>query len=158
MFTKWQHAFGQLVADGRFSVLGLVLIAILAQVGNLVGVVKELEELGECEVRKVLSEFAETEKEWDEGTPLARSVEDQGEVVDRRYEDESGQQIAVAVTAAAADGNAGAEIVMPAEDEMTLTRAKTGTKRAAGLEPAIIKPKKKKRKKAGGNAIDDIFG
>ncbi|EME81974.1 uncharacterized protein MYCFIDRAFT_18376, partial [Pseudocercospora fijiensis CIRAD86] len=45
MVSKWQFAFSQVVADGRFSVLGVFLYSCLAEVGKLVGMTGMLEEL-----------------------------------------------------------------------------------------------------------------
>ena len=44
---KWQRAFSQVVADGRFSVLGLVMLGCLGGVCRVVGVVEGLEVLGQ---------------------------------------------------------------------------------------------------------------
>lgn len=91
---KWQHAFAQVVADGRFAVLGVVLLAALAQVARIVGLDRMYESMGELEVQRVLEQFAR--EEWvgddggDDGVRVERKVgdEDFGEAVFRR-DDES---------------------------------------------------------------------
>ena len=62
---KWARAFSQVVADGRFSVLGLVVLACLAGVCRVVGVLEGLEVLGQREVERVLEEFGG--EVWGEG-------------------------------------------------------------------------------------------
>lgn len=54
------------MADGRFSVLGLVVLAVLAGVCRVVGVVEGLEVLGQREVERVLEEFGG--EVWGEGS------------------------------------------------------------------------------------------
>jgi hypothetical protein len=83
LLTKWQHTFSQLVADGRFTVLGVVLIASLAQVCAITGITADLEDLGQAEVEKVLEEFAK--EDWNLGPQVKWSteVEDLGQVVRR---------------------------------------------------------------------------
>ncbi|GAB7347728.1 hypothetical protein MBLNU459_g5281t1 [Dothideomycetes sp. NU459] len=84
------RAFGQLVADGRFAVLGAVLGAALAQAAARLGVVARLERAAEEEVVAVLARFAR--EEWGEGgggrdllvdDAGERGGEDLGEVVGR---------------------------------------------------------------------------
>ncbi|CZT21842.1 uncharacterized protein RCC_07709 [Ramularia collo-cygni] len=134
MVSKWQHAFSQLIADGRFSVLGLVLLAVLSEVCQIVGVTARLEDLGQIEVEKVLQEFGR--EEWGVDGAVTRSLdsarEDQGEVIQRD------------------DGDMDAAI--PAQ-EAVLPKPKAGTKR---VKETSAKTSKKKRKK-GGDAIDDLF-
>ncbi|KXS94609.1 hypothetical protein AC578_7045 [Pseudocercospora eumusae] len=141
MFTKWQFAFSQVIADGRFSVLGVFLYSSLAEVGDLVGVNGMLEELGSLEVEKALNEFSK-ETEWDEGTPLRRDGEDEGVVV--RREEPGEEELGVE---GVGEGSAGTIAESPAA-------VKASRKRSA--ETSTMKPKKKRKK--GGNAIDDIFG
>lgn len=94
LMPKWQHAFAQVVADGRFAVLGVVLLAALAQVGRIVGLDRIYESMGELEIQRVLEQFARDE--WvgddggDDGVEVERKVgdEDFGEAVLRR-DDES---------------------------------------------------------------------
>lgn len=140
MLSKWQHAFSQLIADGRFSVLGLVLLAVLSEVCQIVGITVQLEEMGQREMEKVLEEFGR--EEWGVDGAGARSLEsatpreDQGEVIQR----DSGE---VLPSLEATES--------PAPKEKPTSKA--GTKRTK--EPST-KPRTKKRKK-GGDAIDDLF-
>ncbi|KAF2719616.1 hypothetical protein K431DRAFT_211726, partial [Polychaeton citri CBS 116435] len=43
--AKWQHAFSQLVADGRFAVVGLALLGALAEVCEVTGITAVFEEV-----------------------------------------------------------------------------------------------------------------
>ena len=89
LVPKWQHAFAQLTADGRFAVLGVVLLAALAQAGRTVGLLGSYESIDEEEVRRVLDQFArdgwekddEDGEGGDEGTRIER--EDVGEKLAR---------------------------------------------------------------------------
>lgn len=107
---KWQHAFAQVTADGRFAVLGVVLLAALAQVGRIVGLVGVYESMGEVEVRRVLERFAqeawvEDEVEGsDEGVKIERLVDDDdageqnedfGEVLRREESSDGKDEMAV---------------------------------------------------------------
>ena len=93
LVPKWQHAFAQVTADGRFAVLGVVLLAALAQVGRIVGLVGVYENMGEEEVRRVLERFAketwgagDVESGGDEGVRIEREGtddEDFGEILRR---------------------------------------------------------------------------
>ncbi|KAF7193738.1 Ribonuclease MRP protein subunit RMP1 [Pseudocercospora fuligena] len=140
MFTKWQFAFSQIIADGRFSVLGVFLYSCLAEVGKVTGVVGMLDDLGDVEVEKVFKDFAETEKDWDEGTPLRR--EDEGVVVRR---EDNGEVVR--------REDAAQDLEAKGVEEVP-NKVKISRKRVA--ETTNAKPKKKRKK--GGNAIDDIFG
>ncbi|KXT13169.1 hypothetical protein AC579_9393 [Pseudocercospora musae] len=141
MFTKWQFAFNQVIADGRFSVLGVFLYSSLAEVGNLTGVVGMLEELGSLEVEKALDEFSK-DTEWDEGTPLKRDGQDEGVAV--RREEPAEEDLGVE---GVGDVPAGTSAEIPAARQASRKRS---------AEMSTLKPKKKRKK--GGNAIDDIFG
>ncbi|KAK4621460.1 hypothetical protein CLAFUW4_07141 [Fulvia fulva] len=138
MVAKWQHAFSQLIADGRFSVLGLVLLAALSQVCQIVGITADLEEMGQAKVEKVLEEFGRDA--WGAETRQQQNVaaEDLGEVIQR---EEVPNQVDV-----------GELKSRPEERTMNATSARVRKATATSNN----KPSKKKRKK--GNAIDDIFG
>ncbi|KAK5680949.1 RNase MRP subunit [Elasticomyces elasticus] len=142
LVPKWQHAFSQVAADGRFAVLDVCRIA---------GVTAAFDDLGQIEVEKVLERFAE--EGWDgRGEVMARSMgaggEDVGEVITRG--DSGGALEAVAIIdeddpVAAEKPERPAE---PTANASTMKRSKT----RGGTEPKA----KKKRKK--GDAIDDLFG
>lgn len=140
--------------------LGIFLLAVLAQVCGIVGITAEWEEMGEVEVRKAIEAFGREMRGDDGGDDdeeeevrglLSRgeneAAEDAGQVVSREGEGE------VAV-ASAADGIGGEDErldVLPARSvENTRKRKSEGT--------VDVKKKKKKRKRVGGDAIDDIFG
>ena len=54
LVARWQRAFSQVVADGRFSVLGLVMLGVLCGVCKVVGVTDGLEDEGQAEIERVL--------------------------------------------------------------------------------------------------------
>ncbi|THV99610.1 hypothetical protein D6D27_00843 [Aureobasidium pullulans] len=93
LVPKSQHAFGQLIADGRFAVLGVVLMAVLGNVCRVFGLVGVYEELGEEETRRALEEFATEGWGEDEGLGVlvpreGEKREDLGEVLVRDDEDD----------------------------------------------------------------------
>lgn len=165
---KWQRAFSQLVADQRFGVLGIFLLAVLAQVCGIVGITAEWEEMGEVEVRKAIEAFGR-EMRGDEndddgvggggggddeevrgllGLGENEAAEDAGQVVSREGEGE----VALALVADGIGGGDEALDLLPARS--------VGDTRKRKSEGAVDvkKKKKKKRKRVGGDAIDDIFG
>lgn len=131
---KWQRAFSQVVADGRFSVIGLVMLGCLSGVCRVVGIVEGLEVLGQEEVERVLEEFGR--EAWGvadvkgggnggfgervarddvvEGERVARADEgefvargDEGEVVAREDGDDEGADEGVAVARDAEEASRG---------------------------------------------------
>ncbi|GIZ47308.1 hypothetical protein CKM354_001040300 [Cercospora kikuchii] len=132
LVAKWHLAFSQLIADQRFSALGLFLMGTLAEVCGIVGISKELEEKGDEEVRMAIEAFEEEMM----GVAITREEEvrnfggeDQGEVVFRTGIEVENQPL----------GNAEWQ----------------SEKKVARSEKA---KKKKKRKREGGDVMDDIFG
>ncbi|KAG9683194.1 hypothetical protein KCU95_g11401, partial [Aureobasidium melanogenum] len=106
LVPKTQHAFGQLIADGRFAVLGVVLMAILGHVCRLFGLISVYEELGEEETRKAIEVFAAEGWGEDEGLGVlvpreAEKREDLGEVLTR--EDSEDEEDLVATKARATE-------------------------------------------------------
>ncbi|CAD0109879.1 unnamed protein product [Aureobasidium uvarum] len=88
LVPKAQHAFGQLIADGRFAVLGVVLMAILGHVCRVFGLISVYEELGEEETIKAIEVFAAEGWAEDEGLGVlvpreGEKREDLGEVLTR---------------------------------------------------------------------------
>lgn len=195
------RAFSQVVADGRFSVLGLVMLGVLGGVCRVVGVVDGLEAEGQAEVERVLVEFGrEAWGDGDEtGDSVARSRGDGGEVLARVdagepvKRDDEGEVVAREEDgedegmADLDDGIAPtpAHTSLPKakdeesdEDEITDTKvarksspsppkvarlkssSNSTKKRSADINAKSTdtkaKPAKKKRKK-GGDAIDDLF-
>lgn len=145
MVARWQHAFSQVIADGRFSVLGLVLTAVLAQVCQIAGITAELEDLGQEEVERVLNEFGKKEQDWDEATPLARPAkdvaEDQGEVISRKAQEDL-------PNAVLENNTTNSPHALETTGKVKLSRKR----------PAEATSKPKKKRKKTGDAIDDIFG
>lgn len=93
LVPKAQHAFGQLIADGRFAVLGVVLMAILGHVCRVFGLISVYDELGEEETRKAIEEFAAEEWGDDEGLGVlvpreAEKKEDFGEILTRENDED----------------------------------------------------------------------
>jgi len=135
---KWQHAFSQLSADGRFGVLGLMLLASLAEVCAITGITAGFEDLGQVEVERALHRFAD--EGWDENGSLVHYYgEDVGELVQRDHLRSNGSDTAVS------SENLGLRAA---------TRPGSTISDASKALPAA-KLMKKKRKK--GDAIDDLF-
>ncbi|KAK5723060.1 Ribonuclease MRP protein subunit rmp1 [Elasticomyces elasticus] len=139
---KWQHAFSQVAADGRFAVL---------DVCRIMGVTAALDDLGQIEVERVLERF--TEEGWDgRGEVMARSLgaggEDVGEVITRGA---PGSELDNVVFTAEEDVISAEKPERPAEPTAKASAMKRSRTRG-GTEPKA----KKKRKK--GDAIDDLFG
>lgn len=140
--------------------LGIFLLAVLAQVCGVVGITAEWEEMGEVEVRRAIEAFGREMRGDDGGDDdeeeqvrglLGRgeneAAEDAGQVVSREGEGE----VAVALVADGIGGGDEALDILPARS--------VGDTRKRKSEGAVdVKKKKKKRKKVGGDAIDDIFG
>ncbi|KAK4548446.1 hypothetical protein LTR36_009356 [Oleoguttula mirabilis] len=147
MVPKWQHAFSQLSADGRFAVLGLVLLASLAETCRIFGVTAAFEDLGQAEVEKVLEQFAKEDWEHygDPGDGASGDHEDVGEVISRE------------LPTAQVDATERAAMIKPTKAVTTLPQAELETSKPADKRTADgtgIAIKKKRRK---GNAIDDLF-
>lgn len=151
LVPKWQHAFSQLAADGRFAVLGLVLLSVLAESCRLLGITAAFEDLGQHEVEQVLERFGQ---EWqptvpDEDASRAKT-EDLGEVVVRGDTERSNK----------AENTSGGE-----SDERVRLHAQPLTSKDIAKTAAMQRPaskimtgiKKKKKTKKKGNAIDDLF-
>ncbi len=137
LVPKWHNAFSQLIADNRFAVLGVVLLAVLSQTCLIMGITKYYEDLGQREVERVLEEFGDTY--WQDEMSREQSgtmTEEIGEVVARGDENEPvPSTVPIAQT-------------LKPEDS---ARTELSTRRKVSSQPP-----KKKRKKA--NAIDDLFG
>ncbi|KAF2206843.1 hypothetical protein CERZMDRAFT_5793, partial [Cercospora zeae-maydis SCOH1-5] len=61
LVPKWHLAFSQVIADQRFSALGLFLMAALAEVCQVVGISRDLEDQGDEEVRKAIEALGQEE-------------------------------------------------------------------------------------------------
>ena len=94
LVPRWSRAFSQVVADGRFAVVGVVLVGIVASVCQITGLSARFEDLGQVEVERVLEEFGreawETEVVEDGDAHVGQAVtrEDLGSVVAREDEGE----------------------------------------------------------------------
>ncbi|PNS15548.1 hypothetical protein CAC42_807 [Sphaceloma murrayae] len=154
---SWR-AFSQLVAEGRFAVLGVALMAVLGEVARVTGVTAWVEEEGQREVEDVLERFA---GEVDgllggrDGTAGKGKGEGQGGdlgvVVARTGEDlEEGRGV---VQRAAVDGLDEEEVVQ------SLATAELASERheIRGMDEGDGTKVKKRKKRKGGDAIDDLF-
>ena len=135
--AKWYDAFSQVVADGRFAVLGLVLLAALAQVCHVASIEFDADEFQLADADEVLQDFAEAAAGTigDRDTASATGIEDVGEVIRR---DEM-------VDNASKDN-------LPQETIVAKKDVTDGQPKTNAAPPA---PPRKKRRK--GNAIDDLF-
>jgi ribonuclease MRP protein subunit RMP1 len=188
LVARWMRAFSQVVADGRFSVLGLVMLGVLGGVCRVVGVVDGLEAEGQAEIERVLEEFGW--EAWGDEGGFGRPV-GRGEAVARAEVGESVARVDEGEVVAREDVDDGVpaeddeacdlpidqgkpvsrktQVDKSEDDEADETRATfspppsppkvakpktTSTKK----RPTETKPKavKKKRRK-GGDAIDDLF-
>jgi ribonuclease MRP protein subunit RMP1 len=84
LVPKASHAFGQVVANERFAVLGVVLMAVLCSVCRILGLVNVYEEVGEEETRRVLEAFAEESWRLDGDGVLGIPVPRQEDADDKR--------------------------------------------------------------------------
>lgn len=187
------------MADGRFSVLGLVMLGVLGGVCKVVGITEGLEVEGQAEIERVLEEFGR--EAWgdgderglgevvrrdevdgdgdggvvlataDEGEPVARR-DDVGEVVAREYVDDEEPVERRDDTSDDKTNSKESKQPPPADqsedDEPKAVRtsspsppaAKVPKPRTTSTKKRVAetksKPAKKKRKK-GGDAIDDLF-
>ena len=161
--AKWWAVFSQVVAEGRFAVVGLVLVAVLGEVGRVVGVTEGLEVMGEEEVRGGIERFGrEMREEGGGGGVLGeRGVKGKG--------DGKGEGEDMGVTVARDEGQGGdgetdefRGIGSGAKSAaMSSSTEKTGKRPASpmkhGTEPPPKERKKKTKKRKSGNAIDDLF-
>lgn len=144
LVPKWHRAFSQLVADGRFAVLGVVLLAVLSQVCRILGIIEGYEDLGQEEVEKVIEGFGREflGHSMAVGSASGREREEVGVVVERETDGSTPAESIVATTTTTTTSDKAAD-----------TKAiPTDTKRATISQPQA---RKKKRK---ANAIDDLFG
>lgn len=137
LVTECQNSFSQVIADGRFAVLGLVLTAVLAQTCRITGIITAFDDLGQIEVEKVLNQFGE--ESWEEV-----------------LEDESGrnggeEDVGVAVLRDIQEHD-------DRKDESVMAVSSKGAadrKVKRKISASTSKTTKKRRK--GSNVIDDLF-
>ncbi len=148
------------MADNQFSTLGVVLVAVLARVGRVVG----LPEPGlkvramDTDVKALLaSSIRETRQEAEE-IVLREYVEDTGKVVERRTDME-----VLEVTDAPEERGTSKEFTTTRNDDGELGGNEDNDtvvkEKASGQETESVKSQTrptKRRKK--GNVIDDLFG
>ncbi|EGP84885.1 uncharacterized protein MYCGRDRAFT_94946 [Zymoseptoria tritici IPO323] len=173
LVPKWHFAFSQVVADGRFAVLGVVLMAVLGEVCAVCGITGGYEEMGEREVERVLERFAGEEWGLDGrgglgGREERMGGEDRGEVVRRgeEEEDEVGERTPAPKAKSVIVGEEAAKesgLKKRAKEESAAgspaPRAdlKRPREKTAKDSSPSLKPSKKKKRKKGGDAIDDLF-
>lgn len=162
----FRRAFSTLVADSQFSTLGVVLIAVLARVGRLVGLPEpesEPEVLAmNVDVKMLLtSSVRETGREAGE-IVVREYVEDMGEVVERRVEREESRVTTNLMRSSASKESAAAEDVADQPDNSGIDELRhkpnVVNKRAAQTEKESNKSQSRSKKRCKkGNTIDDIF-
>ena len=137
LVPKWHSAFSQIITDGRFAVLGLVLIAALAQMCQMTGINSGFEEAGVVEAGEAFQNLEEALKQpvVERMETTTHVEEDLGEIIDREE-----------VTEGLKEGEVLQQIA-PAQMQTVSKKPTSGTKSST--------PARKRRKK--GNAIDDLF-
>jgi len=151
LVPKWQHAFSQVAADGRFAVLGLVPLGALAEVCRIVGLTAAFEELGQAEVERVIERFAE---EGFEGRTdvrpsiLSGQSEDVGELVARHF-------VGLDVPSTRPVAKAGVEYARASQHQAPSNAKRNVLKRSS--KNSIESPAKVRRRGKKGDAIDDLF-
>jgi ribonuclease MRP protein subunit RMP1 len=152
------RAFSTLVADSQFSTLGVVLIAMLARVGRIVGLPEvEADPAGaDANVKTLLvSSFRATGQQSGEAV-LREYMEDVGKVVERSPSTKASPSEAIIQPGGASKRLAKASANSTeggAVDANGQNATKTTVQEAAPLT-SDTRPKKKRKK---GNAIDDLF-
>ena len=144
LVAKWQNAFSQLLADGRFATLGIVLVATLAQVCQIVGITAAFEDLGQVEVEKVLYDFGQ--ENWQDdaysGSDSVSRSEDFGQIVARPDSPD-----------ASTLGLQNVSRGTPSSKLRFSEANRTGTA-SPGSSIRVQQPRKKRKT---GNAIDNLF-
>ncbi|KAK1822659.1 Ribonuclease MRP protein subunit rmp1 [Friedmanniomyces endolithicus] len=138
-------------ADGRFAVLGLVLLGTLAEVCRIVGITAAFEELGQAEVEKVIERFAEESFEGQNGVGPSISsgqTEDVGELVTRHF-------VGLDVPSMRPVAKAGVEQALASQPLTQSTSKRNVLKRSR--KNSIESPAKVRRRGKKGDAIDDLF-
>ncbi|KAF2219707.1 hypothetical protein BDZ85DRAFT_298638 [Elsinoe ampelina] len=163
LFPRAWRGFSQLVADGRFAVLGTVLLAVLGEMGRVTGVTRGMEEEeAQREVERVLERCG---GEWEDAGGGLGGEEDVGMVVGRE-----GEEGDVGEVVEREDGEGDVEgVAKDVRDETVEQEAKEPKSlpqpvmeqklKKRKVDDAVkVKDKAKKRKKReGGDAIDDLF-
>jgi hypothetical protein len=129
---KWHNAFSQIVADGRFAVLGVVLLAVLSQTCQVMDITADYDELGQSEVERVIEDFGR--EYWkDDSQPGAGPPvnEDLGEVI-AREEPAAGE----------------ASLASPATSNV----GETERRRRPATSTSVVSQRKRKKR----NSIDDL--
>lgn len=133
---RWHNAFSQIVADSRFSVLGLTLIAVLAQTCHIAGVISDFDKTEVAEGKTAIEDLMEVDEKSALASPERKVAieEDMGEVIDR---EETADHATYQAT----------------------TRRDEAAKihKAAELRERESKTSVPRKRKKKGNAIDDLF-
>ena len=150
LVSRWHNAFSQLLADGRFATLALVLSAILAQVCQIVGVTAALEDLGQVEVERVLYDFGR--ENWHEDS-YAGSAGNAGSALWSESED-LGQVVARSSSPAGSHAILQNSSRNTPSSELKFSATKA-TNVSSPMDSGEVHQARKKRKT--GHAIDDLF-
>ena len=136
LVLQWHGSFSQIVADGRFAVLGLVLIAVLAQTCHIAGINAQFEEKEVAEADRALRDHLDVGKHVAQDVASSmHDADDLGEVVDREGMGDEEKKDGMPLHTTTGEAKA------------KVQRTKSGIARTT--------PPRKRRKK--GNAIDDLF-
>nr|OQO03413.1 hypothetical protein B0A51_18055 [Rachicladosporium sp. CCFEE 5018] len=159
LVPKWAHAFAQLIADGQFAVLGMILTGMLAGVCGLLGVNARLEKAGVAIEEAEQAEMVKVEHDAIVGKvpgpaskkPTGNDDDDLGVRLERVPSD--AVSALEPVTVRQSDGSNVEQRAPVASLQSSQGHVKS--MKSDSPRPAI-KSIKKKRKR--GDAIDDLFG
>ena len=140
LVPKWYISFSQVVADGRFTVLGLMLIAVLAQTCQVAGITSKFDETEIAAGEEAMEDLGKAQDESVIETieKRAEGEEDLGEVVERE-----------ASNSATRDATRDAT-----QNREATTKSREGSKQHQHDTAKMSVPRKRRKKD---NAIDDLF-
>lgn len=168
------RAFSQVAADNRFAVLGVFLLAVLAQVCGLLGLLDRIDDAANEDMVKVLQRFEH--EVWDQhevlGEPAPariRGIEDHGERI-LRYDEQDATAVGPAAHGVPNQSHSTAQFSVKSiqesrpESGAEVNQLKDGSKvkkssSTKSLKRAASKAHKDrpKKKSKSSNAIDNLF-
>jgi ribonuclease MRP protein subunit RMP1 len=162
--ADFRRAFTTLVADTQFSALGVVLFAVLARVGRIVGLPQCQPMVPGANVGSktlITSSVRETGPETGE-VMMGEHVEDMGSVVERGAERSESRVIDTLEAEDASKKSMPEDVAnQPDSNESgEIEQGRISVEREPGQNEIkrIDSQTKAKRKRKKGNAIDDLFG
>ena len=153
------------MADSQFSTLGVVLTAVLARVGKIIGLPKSEQQALGMEIKlKSLLASSVRQTGQDAGEIVLREyVEDMGNLVERRNNGEetratdgfrqTSKEVKEPVSNSKADRSHNSELGKGVQ-KVNMVKESTAEQEVQSVK-SQAKPRKKRKK---GNAIDDLFG